>query len=222
MASPDGYSWQNGEVVTATKLNEASLPPIAAEDQQITIGQDSTHSLVFKWNYNATAGNAFGLITTFGQSNDLYVQAKNIYFDTTSLAFAVQMFTNGRVRVGGGSDDGLNSLQTTSFSAVRYSAVPTTLTYGATTNLDFTTNDTQTLTLAGSVTFTTSNLANGRTKSIRIIGDGSTRTFTFPVGWKFVSGAAPASLAANKTAFLSLIAFGTADTDVVAGYSTQV
>lgn len=221
MASPDGYSWQNGEVVTATKLNEGALPPLGPENQQVMFGQDATHSLVLKWNYNATAANAFALITTFGQNNDLYLQAKNFYFDTASLAFAVQMFSAGRVRVGGGADDALNALQTTSFSATRYSAVPTTLTYGATTNIDFTANDTQTLTLAGAVTFTTSNLANGRTKTIRIVGDGSTRAFTFPAGWTFVSGSAPASLAASKTAFLSLVAFGTADTDVVAGYSAQ-
>lgn len=111
MASPDGYVWTNGEVVTATKLNAASLPPLGPEDQQIELGQDATHSLVLKWTYDATAGNAFGVITTFGKSNDLYIQGKNIYFDTASLAFAVQMFTNGRVRVGGGNDDTVNAFQ---------------------------------------------------------------------------------------------------------------
>lgn len=95
------------------------------------------------------------------------------------------------------------------------------LAYAATTNLDFAAEGYRSLTLAGNVTFTTSNRGAAKVLTIRIIGDGSIRTLTFPVGWKFVGAAAPASLAANKIAILSVTCFGSADTDIVATYSAE-
>lgn len=95
-----------------------------------------------------------------------------------------------------------------------------TLTYAASTALDFLGDSFRTVTLTGDITFTTSNRMAGRSLTIRIVGDGSVRTFTFPA-WKFVGAAAPASLAANKIAILTITAFGTADTDIVAAYSAE-
>jgi hypothetical protein len=97
----------------------------------------------------------------------------------------------------------------------------TTLSYAASVELDFASAPFETVTLAGNITFTTSNLAAGRSKTIRIIGDGSSRNFTFPGGWIFVGAAAPTSLAANKTAILTMTSFGTTDANVVAAYSAQ-
>lgn len=105
--------------------------------------------------------------------------------------------------------------------ANRYESQHSTLTYSATTNLDFTTTSFRTLTLSGDVTFTTSNLAAGRTYVVRILPGASSRNLTFPAGWVFLGSAAPSSVAANKTAVLSLTAFGTANTDVVASYAVQ-
>lgn len=100
-----------------------------------------------------------------------------------------------------------------------------TLAYAATTNLDMAALDQQykTLTLTGDVTFTTSNLANGRRVSIRILPGASQRAFTFPVGWDFLgpTGTKPATIAANKTAVLSLTFYGSTDDDCVAAYSVQ-
>ncbi len=95
-----------------------------------------------------------------------------------------------------------------------------TLTYAATTNIDFTAANFRTETLTGNVTFTTSNLAAGRSVTIRIIGDSSTRTLTFPA-WKFVGAAAPASLAANKVAILTITSFGATDANCIAAYSAE-
>lgn len=97
----------------------------------------------------------------------------------------------------------------------------TTLTYAATTDIDFTLADYRSLTLAGNVTFTTSNRAAPRARTIRIIGDGSSRTLTFPAGWIFIGAAAPTALAANKVAVLSVTCFGANDADIVAAYSAQ-
>ena len=96
-----------------------------------------------------------------------------------------------------------------------------TLTYSSTAAIDFATESIQTVTLTGDVTFTTANLAAGRSKTVRIICDSSTRAFTFPVGWVFVGTAAPATAIASKTGVLSLTAFGTADSTVVAAYAAQ-
>jgi len=96
------------------------------------------------------------------------------------------------------------------------------LTYGATTDLDLSALDGQyrTITLTGDLTFTTSNRANGRKAVLRLVPGASQRTLTFPAGWVFV-GTKPSTLAASKTAVLSLTFFGTADTDCVAAYAVQ-
>lgn len=96
-----------------------------------------------------------------------------------------------------------------------------TLVYGATTNIDFALANYRSLALTGNVTFTTSNRAAPRTVSIKILADGSIRTFTFPAGWIFVGAAAPADIAASKTAILTVTCFGAADTDVVAAYAVE-
>jgi len=56
---------------------------------------------------------------------------------------------------------------------------------------------------------------------IRLIGDSSARTLTFPAGWVFLNGTAPSSLAANKTAILFLFCWGTTNSDVTATYAVQ-
>lgn len=96
----------------------------------------------------------------------------------------------------------------------------TTLTWGSSTALDFA-NPLQTVTLAGNTTFTTSNRAAAKQISVRIICDGTGRTLTWPAGWTWIVGAAPSSIAASKTALLSLISFTTADSGVIAAYGVQ-
>jgi hypothetical protein len=94
------------------------------------------------------------------------------------------------------------------------------LTYSATTNIDFDGDPCKTVSITGNITFTTSNRAAGKMVKIRIVADSSTRNLTFPA-WVFVGGAAPTTIAASKTAILSLECFGTADTDIVAAYAVQ-
>jgi hypothetical protein len=88
-----------------------------------------------------------------------------------------------------------------------------------TTALDFNGDQLQTISISAATTFTTSNRAIGRSKTIKITTDGSTRAFTFPA-WKFV-GAKPADQAASKIGILTLTCFGTADTDCVAAYVVE-
>jgi hypothetical protein len=96
------------------------------------------------------------------------------------------------------------------------------LTYAATVNLDMgaLAGLYRTLTLTGNVTFTTSNRALGRAVVVRLLSGASARTLNFPSGWVFL-GAVPTTLAANKTAVISVTFFGTADTDAVVAYAVQ-
>ncbi len=92
-------------------------------------------------------------------------------------------------------------------------------TSSTTTALDFSGDQLQTISISANTTFTTSNRATGKSKTIKITTDGSTRTLTFPA-WKFV-GAKPSDQAGSKIGILTLTAFGTADTDIVAAYAVE-
>jgi hypothetical protein len=95
-----------------------------------------------------------------------------------------------------------------------------TLTYSATQTLDFSASAYQNLALTGGVTLASSNLAVGRAITV-LLTAASTQTLAFPAGWIFIGAAAPASLAAGKTAILSLTSFGTTNANVIAAYSAQ-
>lgn len=99
---------------------------------------------------------------------------------------------------------------------------PATLTYAATVDLDMTAlaGAFRTITLTGNITFTTSNRSAGEMVTLRIICDGTQRTLTFPVGWRFI-GPKPANITASKVAVLTVMLFGTADTDGVAAYGVE-
>lgn len=95
-----------------------------------------------------------------------------------------------------------------------------TLTFAATTNIDFTGDRYKIEALTGDVTFTTSNLSAGVVKELRLLASGGARNLTFPA-WIFVGGATPTALASGKYARLVLTSWGTTDADVVAQYSVQ-
>ena len=99
---------------------------------------------------------------------------------------------------------------------------PATLTYAATVDLDMTAlaGAFRTITLTGNITFTTSNRSAGEMVTLRIICDSTQRTLTFPVGWRFI-GPKPANIAASKVAVLTVMLFGTADTDGIAAYGVE-
>jgi hypothetical protein len=151
-----------------------------------------------------------GFVKTSGGTGALSIDTAT-YLTTTGNGSSLTGITQSQV-------SGLTTTDRPQFANVR--STHSTLTYAATTDIDLDTDGFQTVTLTGNITFTTSNRAAGRSKTIRIVGDSSLRTFTFP-GWTFVGAAAPASLAANKDAILTITAFGTADTDIVAAYAVE-
>lgn len=88
------------------------------------------------------------------------------------------------------------------------------------TVLDFSGDPYKTYTLAANTTFTTSNLAAGKSLTVRITGGASLWTTTFPA-WTFVGSTAPANVAIGKVGILTITSFGTTDANCVAAFSVQ-
>ncbi|MBU6250963.1 MAG: hypothetical protein KGO47_07355 [Cyanobacteria bacterium REEB417] len=97
--------------------------------------------------------------------------------------------------------------------------------YAATINIDFAADNGKTLavaTLTGPVTFTFSNIAQGRAVSVDLLCDGTQRALTFPAATPFI-GSKPSNIAAGKAASLSFECrrSGTTDASVRAAYGVQ-
>ncbi len=96
--------------------------------------------------------------------------------------------------------------------------------YGTTAdiNVDFDEDALQKATLNGNVAIDTAAANKGAGKSIviKILCDSSARNFTWNSSWVFI-GEKPTSIAASKTALLSMTCFGTNETDVVCSYAVQ-
>ena len=88
-----------------------------------------------------------------------------------------------------------------------------------TTELDFAEDDIVTISISANTTFTTANIAAGKTKVVRITTDGTLRTLTFP-SWDFI-GTKPTEQAASKVGLLSLVSFSTDDANIVASYAVE-
>jgi len=100
-----------------------------------------------------------------------------------------------------------------------------TITYAATIDLDMAAlaGGYRTISLTGNLDLTAANRAAGRQVTLRLLCDATTRTLTFPAAWVFLgpAGSKPSSLAASKTAVLSLTFYGVNNADCVAAYGVQ-
>jgi hypothetical protein len=156
-----------------------------------------------------------------GAATPAYAQVKDSDLSTSDIT------TNNATTAKHGFLPKLSNVSTQFLNGVGSFATPafaftlSSPSYSSTLNLDFTAADFFTVTLAGNITFTTSNLAAARCVSVRIVGDGSIRNLTFPGTWTFIGSAAPTALAASKTAILSLTSFSTTDANVIAAYAVQ-
>jgi hypothetical protein len=102
----------------------------------------------------------------------------------------------------------------------------TTLATSGTVDLAFSGAGFRTQALAGNTTFTFSALAAGRSVTVRITSDGSSRTVTLPTGVKVLAGGATGAppvitVAASKVGALTVTSFGTSAADCVAAWSVE-
>jgi hypothetical protein len=67
---------------------------------ELLVGQSATNNILFSWNYNATPANAYGVLETYGGSNNLVIQsgAGNVGIGTPTIGSKLQI--NGGVAIG--------------------------------------------------------------------------------------------------------------------------
>lgn len=87
--------------------------------------------------------------------------------------------------------------------------------------IDFTLPNQQINPLNNDVTFSSLNLAAGRSVNFRMLCGGAGKNLTFPGGWKFVGAAAPANIAAGKNARFTAESWGTTDANVIVAYAVE-
>jgi hypothetical protein len=120
-----------------------------------------------------------------------------------------------------GALTGTSSTFTQSLSAQNFVPAVSALGTSGTINLDFSGDGFRTQSaLTGNVSYTGSSYAVGRSVTIRVINGSTTRNLSFPVNWVFL-GIRPLSIAANKTAILTVTSFGTTEADCVAAWAIQ-
>jgi hypothetical protein len=96
-----------------------------------------------------------------------------------------------------------------------------TIPYAASVVLNFNTFGSKRINLTGNLSVSAIDQLNNQQMMVRLEADASTRTLTFPPGWRWVGGTAPASLAANKVALLRLWCYGLNESDVLAEYHVE-
>jgi hypothetical protein len=74
--------------------------------------------------------------------------------------------------------------------------------------------------VTGNIDFSVFAYKTGAERTIRLVGDASTRTLTFPEGWKFL-GTKPTELVAGTVGVLSLRCFGSDEANCVAQWGVS-
>lgn len=131
--------------------------------------------------------------------------------------------STGADRVTKAGDTGVGSLSFSTgavITADRIEINDETVTYAGSVNIDLATANWKNISLTGNISFATTNRAARREIRMRIICDGTLRTFTFPA-WKWLGGTAPANIGINKTGVLALRCWGTNETDVHAQWIVE-
>lgn len=88
------------------------------------------------------------------------------------------------------------------------------------TDVDFSEDQLQTISISANTTFTGTNYAAGISKTIFITTDVTLRTLTFPSGWIFM-GTKPTDQAASKVGVLTLTCTGATEASVRCAYAVE-
>ena len=186
--------------VTGNTSGTAATVTTAAQPAITSVG-----TLTSLTSSGTITGNLTGNVTgnTSGTALTVTGEAQT---NITSVGTLTGLTTSGAVNLSGNNLDNIqNLIHDTSATA---------------TTLDFAQDQLQTISISVNTTFATTGAATGKSKTIKILCDGTTRTLAFPAGWKFV-GAKPTDIAASKTAILTVTCFGSADADIVAAYAVE-
>lgn len=133
----------------------------------------------------------------------------------TTAAAAAQTTADAALPKAGGTMTG-------AITAPRIIVPIVTLTYAATTDIDFDAGDEQDLTLTGNVTLTFSHLAAGKGVTVYLTASGADRTITLPAGVVILgSTTSPITLASGKEAAITFKSKSTTAAAVRAAYAVQ-
>ena len=104
-------------------------------------------------------------------------------------------------------------------------ATPSNIQYsvGTMAGVDFdfdSSNQIQTKSISGTITFTGSNYATGKSITLFITTDGTERDLAFPSGWIF-QGTKPTAQAASKVGTLTLLCSSTSEASVRCAYAVE-
>ncbi len=152
---------------------------------------------------------------------------------TSQTTFLIQAWTNSGTAQNTFTVDSGGTIYSRSLTANRgvftdsntnlISATTNGIAYAANTNtINFASNQQYLMTtITNDTVFTNQNQQAGRVISVKLTGNITNSNLTFPAGWQFLGAGAPGSLASNKVAILSLTAYGTDPTNIVAAYAAQ-
>ncbi len=191
----------NATTVNATNVTLAT----PATNGQILIGSTAT-------------GNLTANVITPGTGIGITNGATSITISVTNVPNA--SLANSTITIGGTST-ALGGTATTKPVFDNVAITTSTLTYSTTPAVDFSGDGFKIITLTGDATFSGSNYAAGKSVTVVIVGDSSTRNLAFDSDWVFLGAAAPTTLAANKKAVLTLTSTTGADTGIIAAYAAQ-
>jgi hypothetical protein len=165
-----------------------------------------------------TSGTITNLASTTGTIATLNSTTGTIAtLNSTTGTITTLNSTTGTINTATSSTSTVSSILTSKNVAINVNTLSTAT---GTQNIDFTSEGYLTHSITGNITYTASNYAEGKSLTIRITSDGTTRNLTFPSSWVFV-GAKPTSIAASKVAALSVTSFGATEANCVAAYAVQ-
>ena len=157
-----------------------------------------------------------------GYSGNMYAQATEVITSQGDLRRGDSSGNPERLAIGANTYVLSSNGTTESWTAP---ATPTNVQYSvaAMSGVDFdfdSTNAIQTISISGNTTFTGSNYAAGKSITLFITTDGSTRTLAFPAGWIF-QGTKPTDQAASKVGTLTLLCASTSEASVRCAYAVE-
>ena len=155
--------------------------------------------------FSSTSGLATSVITTRGQI---------IRGNSSGNRSAYNIGANLTILTSDGTDPSWTAPATP--SNIQYSV-------GTMSGVDFdfdSSNQIQTKSISGTITFTGSNYAAGKSITLFITTDGTERDLAFPSGWIF-QGTKPTAQAASKVGTLTLTCASTTEASVRCAYAVQ-
>ncbi len=172
-----------------------------------------TATAPFSWSTYYTSGRVM-----FDAASDFYtdtaghtvsVRPNSRTLNDDSNAAEVDWSLNGTVALGKNASSIVIANGLLSINASKYAQ--SALTPATSVGIDFSTSDVFTLSNATNVTFTTSNIAAGGSKSLIILNDSTARTVTWPAGWHAMGAPLPSGLSASKYLVVNIYATSTTD-----------